>query len=105
MDNSLHKYYYLYVYVSNHGHVMFGGMEWNLFTLLHADMQCKQKSTCCSAMTVATKFESVRAKLIVYGHYVSTLINPYFKLCIILYGVSLIFYCIRTCTCTCMSVS
>jgi hypothetical protein len=48
---------------------MFGGMEWSLVA-----------TTCCSAvhaMTVATesenvrtKFENVRAKLIVYGHYV-----------------------------------
>ena len=30
---------------------------------------------------VWTKFENVRAKLIVYGHYVRTLVNPYFKLC------------------------
>ena len=31
---------------------------------------------------VWTKIENVRTKLIVYGHYVHTLVNPYFKLCI-----------------------
>ena len=30
---------------------------------------------------VQTKFENVRANLIVYGHYVCALVNPYFKLC------------------------
>ena len=29
---------------------------------------------------VRTKFENVRAKLIVYGNYVCTLVNPYIKL-------------------------
>ena len=29
---------------------------------------------------VRSKFENVRAKPKVYGHYVRTLINPYFKL-------------------------
>ena len=32
---------------------------------------------------VRTKFENVRANLIVYGHYVCALVNPYFKLCIV----------------------
>ena len=30
---------------------------------------------------VRTTSENVRTKLIMYGHYVCTLLNPYFKLC------------------------
>jgi hypothetical protein len=66
--------------------VMFGGIE-KKCTAVYKSL------TCCStvhAMTVATefenvwtKFENVRAKLIVYGHYVFTLVNPYFKLWIV----------------------
>ena len=38
-------------------------------------------SVATKSENVRTKFENIPAKLIVYGHYVCTLVNPYFKLC------------------------
>ena len=35
---------------------------------------------------VRTKLENVRANLIVYRHYVCALVNPYFKLCIMVFN-------------------
>jgi hypothetical protein len=66
--------------------VMFGGMKWNL---LRTVLLCTNPVALVAVhvMTVATesknvgiKFEDVHAKLIVYGHWVCTLVNPYFKL-------------------------
>jgi hypothetical protein len=78
LDDSLHKYYY----VSNHGHVWWYGVEFVQSVANCTAHILSSCTTCCSAVhvhamivateskNIRTKFENVRAKLIVYGHFV-----------------------------------
>ena len=70
--------------------VKFGGLEWNLPSQLNetlVQLYCRNVASSCNGSTesenVHTIFENVHTKLIMYRHYVHTLLNPYFKLCMV----------------------